>query len=601
MTKSPTMASLALILLLSCSSTSSDDGLEKMLQETEFDDTCSLLQVQLLQQDEVRFTNMATEGGMAIQGGSRKLSLPKRVQLLYTGMATKAGEPFLPVTICIFVMAILLVLLFVHNFIQVAFHNLPFISSMAMLSLLAVFCFTMCPVMLNEPGKVLTACGTLVLFSSYMSILILMFTPLILIMPEHSTSSLVSYYLLGSTKTETYSPKVRGNKKKLAILFLIIFCFQVASGVSVFMVASFAGQTGFDGDLAGPSMIVFVYAILAWFSLFVIYERMFPLRSFAADFPGLIMTYAFMDRASWQKRDNGLQGRLSGMKEAVDKISEESKATKTVVKDFCKYMSSAITDVESDILLQGTGITSEVAFVKGAIDDTKLGKWTHYILWGLYGVFCVAFAIVMGVRLSKAVMEHDDMLWAMLWIVVGMFCLFLLLVVLLEIIIHEGSFGGMSSGPDGKAEAEEAAGAKLFGVREFPAASATSPYLNGLIGLQSEIESRIAEHTGQTSPETITSKSDLATVLFKRGDFEAAEKLYREVWEFKNATLGPDHSDTLLSKENVANAVLWCGDSATAERLYREVWEARTRIFGPEHPETLSTKYRLERCTEKIM
>mmetsp|Transcript_50014 Transcript_50014/g.88094 ORF Transcript_50014/g.88094 Transcript_50014/m.88094 type:complete len:609 (-) Transcript_50014:39-1865(-) len=550
---------------------------------------------------------------------------------------TAIAVSFVPTMIAIGILGLLVIIWMVHTCIQAMFKSIPFLSSLLMFALLAVFCNTMLP-LISAALYVLNACGTLVLVSAAMAILVLMFTPVILMMPGRALHSEVGEYVFGPGE-EKLQRKVESNKQKLSLLYLLIFVFQVASGVSIFLVAETAegyakiverkeltpleklarqivSTLGFTTAheapvpieqqyFAGSIEITFLYAILAWASLSMIYERMFPYRSFAADFPSAVFNQAFMGGSRRFDRGNLLQNRLSGMKAAIDAMSGEARPSEQEVKDFFGYVSSALKDVKSDVLEQNVGITDQVTEVTAAIDSQSFGKLLHYFLWLVYAVGMVIYSIDLGVKLGNALFEYHDHLLAWLWVFIGFSALFFLFVILVEIVVHDAEFGGFSSG--GKPSTFE--DGAIFIKRALPVAAAgqTNPpaagagYLKGLLDLQAEMEARIGNNIGQSTSDIVTSKSDLASVLFKRGDFGAAEKLYREVWEARERTLGPDHSDTLLSKENVANAVLWLGDRASAEQLYREVWETRKSLFGPQHPDTLSTQFRLERCTEKIV
>ena len=58
--------------------------------------------------------------------------------------------------------------------------------------------------------------------------------------------------------------------------------------------------------------------------------------------------------------------------------------------------------------------------------------------------------------------------------------------------------------------------------------------------------------------------------------------------EAQERLLGLEHPDTLVSVNNLAKLLHAKGDYAAAEPLYRRALEAQERILGPEHPKTLS-------------
>lgn len=97
-----------------------------------------------------------------------------------------------------------------------------------------------------------------------------------------------------------------------------------------------------------------------------------------------------------------------------------------------------------------------------------------------------------------------------------------------------------------------------------------------------------AEKTyGHDHPDTIMAARQLGRVHYFRGDYAAAEPLYRRAMETSERVLGPEHPDTLHSLNNLAILLAAMGDHAAAEPLYRRALETRERVIGPEHPDTL--------------
>ena len=97
-----------------------------------------------------------------------------------------------------------------------------------------------------------------------------------------------------------------------------------------------------------------------------------------------------------------------------------------------------------------------------------------------------------------------------------------------------------------------------------------------------------AEH-----PDTLTSRSNLALVLWDLGRHEEAEAEHRAVLQARTRILGAEHPDTLTSRSNLA-LVLWdLGRHEEAEAEHRAVLQARTRILGAEHPDTLTSRSNL--------
>ena len=72
-----------------------------------------------------------------------------------------------------------------------------------------------------------------------------------------------------------------------------------------------------------------------------------------------------------------------------------------------------------------------------------------------------------------------------------------------------------------------------------------------------------------------------------KGDYAAAEPLYRRALAGREKALGPDHPDTLTSVNNLAVLLQAKGDYAAAEPLYRRALAGREKALGPDHPDTL--------------
>ena len=97
-----------------------------------------------------------------------------------------------------------------------------------------------------------------------------------------------------------------------------------------------------------------------------------------------------------------------------------------------------------------------------------------------------------------------------------------------------------------------------------------------------------AEH-----PDTLTSRSNLALVLWDLGRHEEAEAEHRAVLEARTRTLGAEHPDTLTSWSNLALARWNLGRLDEAEAQHRAVLDTRTRVLGAEHPDTLTSRNNL--------
>jgi len=99
-----------------------------------------------------------------------------------------------------------------------------------------------------------------------------------------------------------------------------------------------------------------------------------------------------------------------------------------------------------------------------------------------------------------------------------------------------------------------------------------------------EIRQRVL---GPEHPETLSSTSNLAKVLFDEGHYMEAEKLQRETLDVEKRVLGPEHRNTLNSMNSLALVLYREGHYAEAEKLDRETLDTMRRVLGPERPETL--------------
>lgn len=94
-------------------------------------------------------------------------------------------------------------------------------------------------------------------------------------------------------------------------------------------------------------------------------------------------------------------------------------------------------------------------------------------------------------------------------------------------------------------------------------------------------------------PETLSARTDVATILRLRGSLEEAETLERETLKKAKAALERDHPIVLASRENLAR-VLWArgdskGKAKEALEQARKVLKAREKRFGWVHGDTMGT------------
>ena len=79
---------------------------------------------------------------------------------------------------------------------------------------------------------------------------------------------------------------------------------------------------------------------------------------------------------------------------------------------------------------------------------------------------------------------------------------------------------------------------------------------------------------------------NLASLLEAKGDYSAAEPLYRRDLEASERTLGREHPGTLNAVSNLAGLLRAKGELGQAEVLGRRAVEAMARTLGATHPTT---------------
>ncbi|KAF7502175.1 hypothetical protein GJ744_006771 [Endocarpon pusillum] len=97
------------------------------------------------------------------------------------------------------------------------------------------------------------------------------------------------------------------------------------------------------------------------------------------------------------------------------------------------------------------------------------------------------------------------------------------------------------------------------------------------------------EILGPEHPDTLTSVSNLGSVLESQGKYEEAEAMDRRALEGREKVLGPEHPDTLTSVSNLGWVLERQGKYEEAEAMDRRALEGYEKVLGPEHPHTLTS------------
>jgi serine/threonine-protein kinase len=98
---------------------------------------------------------------------------------------------------------------------------------------------------------------------------------------------------------------------------------------------------------------------------------------------------------------------------------------------------------------------------------------------------------------------------------------------------------------------------------------------------------------GPDHPQTLTSRSNLASAYLAAGRTAEAIALYQETLSRLEAKLGPDHSVTLSVRNNLGSAYIAAGRTAEAIALHEGALRLREAKLGPGHPDTLTSRSNL--------
>ncbi len=103
---------------------------------------------------------------------------------------------------------------------------------------------------------------------------------------------------------------------------------------------------------------------------------------------------------------------------------------------------------------------------------------------------------------------------------------------------------------------------------------------------------------GDTHPQTLASRNNLASAYESAGDLERAIPLYEVTLAQREQTLGDTHPHTLISRNNLANAYQEAGDLERAIPLLETTLAQREQILGDTHPQTLISRNNLANAYE---
>jgi len=102
---------------------------------------------------------------------------------------------------------------------------------------------------------------------------------------------------------------------------------------------------------------------------------------------------------------------------------------------------------------------------------------------------------------------------------------------------------------------------------------------------------------GQDSPDTLETRSEIASYTGQSGDAREALRLYRELLPDVQRVLGCDHATTLRVRNNMALWTANAGEELEALRLFRELLPDVQRLLGDNHRGTITIRKNIANYT----
>ncbi|WP_051745700.1 tetratricopeptide repeat protein [Streptomyces yerevanensis] len=98
------------------------------------------------------------------------------------------------------------------------------------------------------------------------------------------------------------------------------------------------------------------------------------------------------------------------------------------------------------------------------------------------------------------------------------------------------------------------------------------------------------EHLGETRPATLTTRNNLALVLSDQGELNIARTEFEAILALSREHLGETHPETLTTRHNLASVLSDQGVLSVARTEFEAVLVLRREHLGETHPATLSTR-----------
>ncbi|MET9445674.1 tetratricopeptide repeat protein [Streptomyces cinerochromogenes] len=117
--------------------------------------------------------------------------------------------------------------------------------------------------------------------------------------------------------------------------------------------------------------------------------------------------------------------------------------------------------------------------------------------------------------------------------------------------------------------------------------------LERAIPLSEAILAQREQLLGLTHPDTLVSRNNLARIYESAGDVVRSIPLFEATLAQSEQVLGDTHPDTLISRNNLANAYQSAGDLERAIPLFEATLAQREQVLGETHPSTLMSRNNL--------
>ena len=99
---------------------------------------------------------------------------------------------------------------------------------------------------------------------------------------------------------------------------------------------------------------------------------------------------------------------------------------------------------------------------------------------------------------------------------------------------------------------------------------------------------------GSDHPDTLSIYNNMGVCLCKKGEYDEALKIHRKVYQMQK--LGSDNPHTLGTYNNIGGCLNDKGEYDEAIKIYREVYQMQKIKLGADHPGTLSTYNNMGGC-----